>query len=148
MTSLNELVQEAKKDLEINELDVDNTIVSTQLMIGKWLEYQQKYKDILIFESIEYRRMCGLRTLYYYGKLSDKELNKLGWEHHGFLIKSKTELAPFVDSDEIIVPLKLKFDKLNQTLEFIDKTLDQINAKSWAIKNYIDWKKFESGIGY
>ena len=92
--------------------------------------------------------MCGLRTLYYYGKLSDKELNKLGWEHHGFLIKSKTELAPFVDSDEILVPLKLKFEKLNQTLEFIDKTLDQINAKSWAIKNYIDWKKFESGIGY
>jgi hypothetical protein len=144
MITLETLIEESKSDLEIDILtigDQNGEIVNTQLMIGKWLEYQQIYKSKLLTMSIEYKKITGLRTLYYYGKLSDKEINNLGWEIHGNKI-SKSELMSWIDCDKYISEYKLKYEMTKQTLYLIDKTLDLLGDKRWSVKNLIDFKRF------
>jgi len=48
-------------------------------------------------------------------------------------------------SDEEYIKAKQKVDYLNTVVDFLDRTIKQINNRTFTIKNAIDWRKFTSG---
>jgi hypothetical protein len=86
-----------------------------------------------------------LKTDYYAGKLTEEELEKLGWEQflHRLL---KNEISTYIEADEDIIKLKKNIVLLEEKIHYLDSIIKMISNRGFQIKSAIDWIKYKNGI--
>ena len=57
----------------------------------------------------------------------------------------RTDIDKYLESDTELQRSKQKFDYLESTVDFLDRTIRLIANRGFTIKNAIDWRKFTSG---
>lgn len=137
-------IDEAKEDIKLNLLDIENELLRNSHLIGKWLTYQQNQKAKFLLIETDYKRFLSKKKRYLMGRLDDEERESNGWPVEGNKIL-KADLDMWLDADDEILKKKKHYLVQKQIVEFIDSTLSQVVDKKWSIKAYLDYKKWIEG---
>lgn len=61
---------------------------------------------------------------------------------------TKHEVDTVINSDEDYYSKSLEFNKQKAILDWIEKTMDNLNNIKFEIKDYMNWKLFKSGMKF
>ena len=141
--TLEELKQEAYKDLPINKVEnIDQESFFNQEIKAKWLDYKSRFELLLARSKGDYQIMYREKWEYYGGKADAKVYAAKPFD----LKVLKTDLQMYIASDNDIIDLSNKIAYLETTIKFIDGVIKSIDNRGWDIKNAISWKQFEAGM--
>ena len=133
----------ADREIDITELATESVRIP---------QIHDKYLKIYIDERIrlkglqfELTKLVRLKTDYYAGKLTQEELEKLGWEQ--FLQRLlKNEISTYIESDSDIIKHKKNIVLIEEKCYYLDSIIKMISNRGFQIKSAIDWIKYKSGI--
>lgn len=133
----------ADREIDITELATESVRIP---------QIHDKYLKIYIDERIrlkglqfELTKLVRLKTDYYAGKLTQEELEKLGWEQ--FLQRLlKNEISTYIESDTDIIKHKKNIVLIEEKCYYLDSIIKMISNRGFQIKGAIDWIKYKSGI--
>jgi hypothetical protein len=138
---LEQLQEQAEKDLKINDTELDLESLKTPQIYNKYLKQYTKYKLLLTRAESDYNTLKRDKWEYYTGKASPEV-----YEEKPFDLKIlKTDIDKYIDADEDIQKASQKVVYLQTTVDFLERTLRQVSNRTYTIKNAIDWRKFTSG---
>ena len=138
---LEQLQNEADKDLKINDTELDLESLKTPQLHNKYMKHLTKFKLMLSRTNSDYNSLKREKWEYYTGK-SDPQVYK----DKPFDLKIlKTDIDKYLEADEDLIKSKQKLDYLETVIDFLDRTIRQISNRTFTIKNAIDWKRFTSG---
>ena len=133
----------ADREIDITELATESVRIP---------QIHDKYLKIYIDERIrlkglqfELTKLVRLKTDYYAGKLTQEELEKLGWDQ--FLQRLlKNEISTYIESDTDIIKHKKNIVLIEEKCYYLDSIIKMISNRGFQIKGAIDWIKYKSGI--
>ena len=138
---LEQLQEQADKDLKINDSELDLESIKTPQLHNKYLKHLTKFKLMLSRAESELHIKKREKWEYYTGK-ADSTV----YVEKPFNLKIlRQDVDKYIDSDEEVIRAKQKVDYLNTVVDFLDRSIRQITNRTFTIKNAIDWKKFTSG---
>ena len=139
--TLEELQDQASKDLAIDETQLDIESLSTPTIHSKYLKIYSTYALMLKKEEGDYSKIHIKKWLFFTGKASPEE-----YKDQDFQLKVlRQDVDKFIDADDLIIKQRQKIEYLKQICKFCEDTLRMINNRGFQIKNAIDWKKFTGG---
>ena len=135
---LEQLQEQADKDLKINDTELDLESLKTPQLHNKYLN---KFKLLLTRSEDELKNITKDKWEYYTGK-SDPAV----YQAKPFNLKIlKQDVDKYINSDEEYQRAYQKVRYLETVVDFLDRTVRQISNRGFVIKNAIDWRKFTSG---
>ena len=139
--TLEELQEQADKDLKINDIELDIESLKTPAIHNKYMKHLTKFKLMLSRAESELHIVKRTKWEYYTGK-ADSTV----YVEKPFNLKIlRQDVDKYIDSDEEVIKAKQKVDYLTTVVDFLDRSIRQISNRTFTIKNAIDWKKFTSG---
>ncbi len=139
--TLEELQDQASKDLAIDDTQLDIESLSTPTLHSKYLKIYSTYALMLKKEEGDYSKLHIKKWLFYTGKASPEE-----YKDNDFQLKVlRQDVDKFIDADDLIIKQRQKIEYLKQICKFCEDTLKQINNRGFQIKNAIDWRRFTEG---
>tara|TARA_Y100001937_G_C7121926_1_gene333043 strand:+ start:2028 stop:2474 length:447 start_codon:yes stop_codon:yes gene_type:complete len=148
MNNLQQILEMWKKDSVIDELKLDDSSRNSAKLHGKYLEILSVNRMKLKKAENEFKVLLKNKWLHYNGKLSQEEIDELGWNYdplNGLTIL-KGDMDRFYDSDPLIQEHKGKIQYLEEVCDTLKEILENIKWRHQTIKNMIEWRKFTSGI--
>lgn len=130
-------------DSKIDRTDLDSESLKIPLLHSKYYKIYLREKIQLKSEELEYKQFYKLKHEYYNGKLSQQELNDLGWEPFQFVLKN--DLQVYVDADKDIANRLLKLQVQREKVDLLENIIKTLNGRGFLIKNAIDFIRFTSG---
>ena len=139
--TLEELQEQADKDLKINESELDLESLKTPQIHNKYLKHYNNFKLLMTRAESDYKILKRVKWEYYTGKASPKV-----YQEKPFNLKiMKSDLDKYLDSDEDLIKSKQKIEYLETVVNYLDRTLKIVGGRDWQIRNAIEWRKFTSG---
>ena len=139
--TLEELQQQADKDLKINDAELDLESLKTPQLHNKYLKHLNNFKLLLTRAKTDVNIMKKVKWEYYTGKASPEIYKQKPFD----LKILKQDIDKYLESDEDLIKLTQKVEYLQTVVDFLESTVRQISNRRFAIKNAIEWKKFTSG---
>lgn len=134
--------KQAEKDLEIDEIDIDRSV----LEIPKLLH---KYNCLLTDEMLKLKDLYSLkekvkleRWKYWGGKQTDKYYAENGIVHETIL---KSDIEKYLNSDEKLNLVNSIVSQQKALVDFIERTMKEIQTRNFHCKVIVDWRKFTAG---
>ena len=140
-----ELKQMITKDLKIDETALDRESANTPQLHNKYLSMYMDEK--LRLKKLQNEQAVLRRNLwlYYTGRMSQEELQSLGWEPFQLNVL-KTEADDLIKSDEHWIKLDERVAFQTEKTEYLESIVKVINNRQWQIRAMIDWVKFTQGV--
>tara|TARA_Y100000004_G_scaffold145231_1_gene165658 strand:+ start:410 stop:838 length:429 start_codon:yes stop_codon:yes gene_type:complete len=140
--TLDELQNLADKDLKINEEELDLESLKTPQLHNKYCKFHSKYKNLLKVSEQDLARITREKWEYYTGK-ADPSV----YQSKPFNLKIlKQDVDKYIKSDPDVNKLEQKVTYIQETVDYLEKTIKLISNRGFTIKNAIDWRKFTSGV--
>tara|TARA_B100001013_G_scaffold284864_1_gene184715 strand:+ start:171 stop:602 length:432 start_codon:yes stop_codon:yes gene_type:complete len=140
--NLDELFLEVEKDLgPIDDSELDRESLRTPYLFNKYLKFLVTVS--IAYKNVEenYNKMRLEKYHYYTGK-ADPEVYK----NEPFDLKvMKTDVHMYLDADDDLSKMRKSLEYSKQRIEYVEKTLKNIQDRNWNIKNAIEWRKFKEG---
>ena len=140
--NLDELFLEVDKDLgPIDDSELDRESLRTPYLFNKYLKFLVTVS--IAYKNVEenYNKMRLEKYHYYTGK-ADPEVYK----NEPFDLKvMKTDVHMYLDADSDLSKMRKSLEYSKQRVEYVERTLKNIQDRNWNIKNAIDWRKFKEG---
>lgn len=136
------LQQEANKDLEIDEIDVDKSLLAIPKLHVKW---SRKLSDetLILKDMFTLKEVTKLeRWKYYQGKQTDQYVSQNGIIHEKIL---KTDIDKYLSADVKLILVNEVVSAQKEKVDFIERTLKELGNRGFHIRSIIDWRKFVSG---
>lgn len=142
---IDEILSQWKEDAQIdsNELGAES---------NKIPQLHAKYLDIMSHERRKLKHeKQKLKTLefdkyeFFSGRMPTEKLKEKGWKPFPHKIL-KNEIDKYIESDKEVVSQKLYISDLQEKVETLESIIDQINKRTFVIKNSIEWLRFTNGI--
>ncbi len=142
---LEEIQEFWNADREIDITELANESVRIPQIHDKYLKIYIDERIRLKGLQFELTKLVRLKTDYYAGKLTEEELEKLGWEQflHRLL---KNEISTYIEADNDIIKLKKNIVLLEEKIHYLDSIIKMISNRGFQIKSAIDWIKYKNGI--
>jgi len=139
--TLEELQDLAEKDLKINDTELDLESLKTPQLHNKYMKHLTKFKLMLSKAEAEFAQTKRTLWEYYTGK-ADASV----YAQKPFDLKIlKQDVDQYIQSDDEFIKAKQKVDYLSTIVDYLDRTIRQIQSRDWNIRNAIEWRKFTSG---
>lgn len=140
--SLREMV---KKDVIINETDLNSESLKTPQLHNKYLILLENAK--LEQQKLEFQEKTLRRDkwLYYTGKMGDEDLTERSWQPFEYNVL-KTDIPMFLDADPDLQQIKAKISLQKSAVSYLEEVIKIINGRQWNIKSAIEWIKFTQGV--
>ena len=136
-----------QKDCQIDDTKLDIELLKLPNLHSKYLGI---YNDESLSQKklfFENKKLLKYKTIWYAGKMSEEELEELGWEQFKIkLIKGyepKIETYLQGDDDLIEANQKLAYQKIK--VEFLESIIKSLNTRGYNIKSAIDFLRFTMG---
>src|SRR5210317_2524515 len=138
---LEQLQQLADTKLKINDTELDLESLKTPQLHNEFMKHLTKYKLMLSRAETEYNIMKKDKWEYYTGK-ADASV----YAEKPFDLKIlRNDIDKYLHSDDEYIKAKQKVDYLSTIVDYLDRTIRQIQSRDWNIRNAIEWRKFTSG---
>jgi hypothetical protein len=142
---LEEIQEFWNADREIDITELANESVRIPQIHDKYLKIYIDERIRLKGLQFELTKLVRLKTDYYAGKLTQEELEKLGWEQ--FLQRLlKNEISTYIEADEDVIKIKKNIVLIEEKCHYLDSIIKMISNRGFQIKSAIDWIKYKSGI--
>lgn len=145
MISIEQLMELWKKD---SNMDLSLTEIKDEF--SKIPKLHSKYLDILIQSRLymrrnndKYLKMKRIKWEYYNGKLDEDSLKEYGWQP--FAMKLKSDISIYLDSDDDLIKLKNSIYMHEQIIDFCDKVLGELKARTFQLRDVIAWERLVQG---
>jgi hypothetical protein len=132
-----------EQDIKIDRTELDTESLKIPSLHGKYYKIYLREKVQLKAEEQSYKQYYKLKHEYYTGKLSQSELNELGWEPFQFVLKN--DLQVYIDSDKDLCERLLKLSVQKEKVQYLEDIIKTLNTRGFLIKNAIDFIRFTSG---
>ena len=136
-----------KTDSVIEQFNLDETSRNSPTLHAKYLELLSIAKLQLKKAELSQKSLLKKKWLYYNGKLTQDQIEDLGWEYDPFngLKVLKGEMDYYYDADTDIQKT-VELITLRQTnVEALKEIVTNINWRHQTIGNMIKWRQFEAG---
>ena len=142
---LEEIQEFWNADREIDITELANESVRIPQIHDKYLKIYIDERIRLKGLQFELTKLVRLKTDYYAGKLTQEELEELGWEQ--FLQRLlKNEISTYIEADEDVIKTKKNIVLIEEKCHYLDSIIKMISNRGFQIKSAIDWIKYKSGI--
>jgi hypothetical protein len=143
--TFDELKNMIKQDLKIDETALDRESANTPQLHNKYLTFYMDEKLRLKKLQNEQAVLRRNKWLYYTGRMSEEELQQLGWEPFQLNVL-KTEADELITSDSEWIKLDERVNFQQEKVEYLENIVKIINNRQWQIRAMIDWIKFTQGV--
>ena len=144
MKQLDELLEEWRKDSDIDRTEPGKALLDVPKLHSKYLNILSKHRLLAKEAEFKYNKWKKLKWEYYTGKLDDDDLQKYGWEPFPFVLKS--DITTYLESDEDLnkhLAAKAVHDEI---VEVCGSILKELNSRTYQLRSFIDWEKFIQGV--
>ena len=139
--TLEELQDIVEKKLKINDTELDLEALKTPQLHNELLKHYNKFKLMKTKASAELATIKLHKWEYYTGKA-----DPMVYQQKPFNLKIlKQDVDKYIEADEDYQKIKQKVDYLETIVDFLDRTIRQIQNRGFLIKDAIEWRKFTSG---
>ena len=139
--TLEELQEQVHKDLKMEETNLSLESIKTPQLHNKYLKELNKFKLLLVKSDDEYKLLRKYKWEYYTGKAEAQV-----YKDQPFDLKIlRQDIDKYLDADGELQKSKQKVKYLEVVIDYLDRTVKQINNRGFLIKNSIDWRKFTNG---
>jgi len=142
--TLSEIQEQVRKDLKINDLELDIESLRIPSLHSKYLQLLTEHSLLLKKTQGEYAILKRNKWIYYTGKASEEVYKEKG--DFPLKLKTKDDERTFIEADEEIRDLKGKVEYYETVVDYLQEIVKSISNRSFQIKNAIEWRKFEAGI--
>lgn len=132
-----------EQDIKMDRTELDSESLKIPTLHGKYYKIYLREKVQLKAEEQSYKQFYKLKHEYYTGKLSQSELNELGWEPFQFVLKN--DLQVYMDADKELCERLLKLSVQKEKVQYLEDIIKTLNTRGFLIKNAIDFIRFSSG---
>lgn len=148
MIDLQKILSEWKEDCVIDHAHPDESSRRTPELHAKYLELLSETKLKLKQYEFKQKELMKLKWLWYNGKMSQEEVEELGWDPDPFdgLRILKGDMEHYVEADPELQDSEAKIEYLKSVIDTLKEILDNLKWRHSTIKNMIEWKKFEAGF--
>lgn len=146
MITLNELQDMWVEDAKVDELELGRESIKTPELHAKYLNMLSTFKLQLRKNKSNLLTLRRLKWQYYRGELTQQELNNLGWDQYLGNAPLNNQMNDFLDTDADIIKLTDKVEYIDTCITQIEGIMRSLNARSFDIKNAIEWTKFTNGL--
>jgi len=144
MSKLDDLLEEWRKDSDIDRTEPGKELLKIPKLHSKYLDILSKHRLLSKESEFKFNKMKKLKWEYYTGKLDNDELSKHGWEPFPFVLKS--DITTYLESDDDLNRYQAQKIMHDEIVEVCQSILKELNNRTWEIRSYIDWEKFIQGI--
>tara|TARA_R100000234_G_scaffold111326_1_gene84247 strand:- start:122 stop:556 length:435 start_codon:yes stop_codon:yes gene_type:complete len=142
--NLEEIRKMVSADVVMDKTELDIESMKTPQLHNKYLVLHSDEKLILGKLQNDFNVLKRNKWLYYTGKISQEELQDMGWEPFDLQIL-KTDIDKFIESDEDIIKLSNRILLQKEKVNYLENVIKIINNRQWSIRSTIDWLKFTNG---
>lgn len=143
---LEEIHEHWSKDSRINTTDIAGESVNTPKLHGKYLHILSAERMKLRQLREHKKELIRVKTDYYMGRLDHEEMKSRGWEPFAMRLL-KNDVPTYLDGDQDMIRVNLQIGVQEEKVEVLESIIKIISNRGFSIKSYIDWKKFENGLG-
>lgn len=145
---LDKILDEWKKDARIDPTNIDEASRLTPELHAKYLSMLSQTKLKLKQAEFKQKELMKHKWLWYNGKLSQEEVEELGWDPDPFngLKILKGEMEHYVEADPELVESEAKIEYLKTTIDTLKEIVENLKWRHQTIGNIIRWKQFEAGF--
>ena len=136
-----------KTDSVIEQFNLDETSRNSPALHAKYLELLSIAKLQLKKAELSQKSLLKKKWLYYNGKLTQDQIEDLGWEYDPFngLKVLKGEMDYYYDADTDIQKTVELITLRQSNVEALKEIVTNINWRHQTIGNMIKWRQFEAG---
>lgn len=145
MITLEEIQEEAKTDLILDDTQLDKESIKIPQLHNKYLIYLNSYKSLYRKQIQSFNKLKLIKQEYYTGKLSEEVLKEMGWEPFQLKIL-KNDIDLYLEADKDLQVADLKIEQTKIILDYLEGILKNIMNRHWMIRSCIEWKKFINGV--
>lgn len=139
--TLEELQQSVDKDFKLDDTELDTESTKIPLLHNKYLQHYNKFSLLLKKAEQDHKSLVREKWEYYTGKA-----DPMVYQQKPFNLKIlKQDVDKYIEADEDYQKIKQKVDYLETIVDFLDRTIRQIQNRGFLIKDAIEWRKFTSG---
>ena len=142
--NLSEIQDQVKRDLRINDLELDIESLRIPSLHTKYLQLLTENSLKLKKVNAELAVLKRNKWIYYTGKASEDVYKEKG--DFPLKLKTKDEERTFIEADEEIQKKKTEVEYYETAVEYLQEIVKQIGQRNFQIKNAIEWRKFEAGM--
>jgi hypothetical protein len=143
MKQLDELLEEWRKDSDIDRTEPGKALLDIPKMHSKYLNILSRHRLLSKEAEFKYNRMKKLKWEYYTGKLDDDELQKHGWTPFPFVLKS--DISTYLEADGDLIKLLEKKVYHEEVVSVIESIMSELKQRTWQLRDFISWEKFIGG---
>jgi hypothetical protein len=144
--NLDTLKTEVKKDLTIDKTDLASESIRIPQIHNKYLNFLMNDRLLLSKFDSDLVKLRHKKWLYYTGKMSQEELDDLGWDPFDLTVL-KTDIDKFVNADDDVILLQHKVVLLREKVNYLEGVMKAINNLNWNIRSAIDWMRMTEFAG-
>lgn len=130
-TKYKDLKTEATEDCKFDKSNLINSFGVTQLLV-KWINKKTEWSRV--FREFESKRKDSYRKTYEFYQ-TDFPLK----------LSTKDEYTLFIESDSNYVEHMNVCLVVKEIMQYIDSVIETLKSKSWEVKTYLEWLKFQNG---
>jgi hypothetical protein len=145
MIKIEEILAQWKIDCVIDELAPHKSSVEAPILHAKYLDICTKYKFKSNKTLTKYNDMKKIRREYYLGNLDKETLDEYSWEPFELKVGSKSNIEIYLEADPILSKLLETIFYCNECVSTCNSIMKELNARSFQIKNWIEYQKFLAG---
>ena len=142
--NLSEIQDQVKRDLKINDLELDIESLRIPSLHIKYLQFLTENSLKLKKANGELAVLKRIKWIYYTGKASEDVYKEKG--DFPLKLKTKDEERTFIEADEEIQKKKTEVEYYETVVDYLQEIVKQIGQRNFQIKNAIEWRKFEAGM--
>lgn len=141
--NIDELISEWEKDAQVDTTNPGGEMIRIPVVHSKYNKYLSLHKLAKARREAEFDKLRKLKWMYYNGKLSQQELNDLGWDPFPFTLKSDVNV--YMDADDDIIKAKSTLSFHDECISFCTYVMKELNNRTWQMKEFMAWERFERG---
>jgi len=143
---LTELEAMWKEDCVVNELNLGQEAARIPRLHAKYLGHLMQYKLQLRKAESELSHMKRNKRVWYSGKMSQEDLEKLQWPQYLFSAVLKSDMERVISEDELVIKQIDKIEYLRNTVYAIESIMKSISSRGWDVKTALEFEKFRAGL--
>tara|TARA_R100000805_G_C3549083_1_gene61542 strand:+ start:229 stop:666 length:438 start_codon:yes stop_codon:yes gene_type:complete len=144
--NIEKLKEEVKKDLSIDKTDLASESIRIPQIHNKYLNFLMNDRLTLSKLETDLTKLRHRKWLYYTGKMSQEELDDLGWDSFDLTVL-KTDIDRFINADDDVIHLQHKVALIKEKVSYLDGVMRAINNLNWNIRSAIDWMRMTEFAG-
>ena len=148
MLTLEQILEEWKKDCQIDNMELDTSSRETPKLHAKYVELLSMSKLQKHRKEMEFKKLLKDKFMWYNGKMDKQTMDEKGWEYDPFdgLTKPlKSDMDYFYEADPQIQALQSQIEYWKTMIDTLSEIVSNITWRHQNISNMIKWRQFTSG---